>query len=163
TMAAAYAALAGKLSGPAKDHLAKEQQRFSAYLNETCVGSRDEVVGCLKLNYQARLDNLRVFGEGVYPFGSTQYLNKKGKGGTISSPMRASCPRFAGPAAVFSEINRLYAERANKSAGDVIPKDTSAGDLRGEQEWSYEQNFELQRPSGSAVAVAVNFDGFAGG
>ena len=50
-MAAAYAALAGKLSGPAKDHLVKEQQRFDAHLNESCVGSRDAVVGCLKLNW----------------------------------------------------------------------------------------------------------------
>ena len=162
-MAAAYAALAGKLSGPARDHLAKEQQRLVAYLNESCVGSRDEVVGCLRDNYQARLNNLRIFGEGVYPFVSTQYLNKKGKVGKISYTIDASWPRFDGTSADFSEINRRYAERANKAAGDVIPKDTSAGDLRGEQDWSYDQSFELQRPSGSAVAVAVNFDGFAGG
>src|SRR4051812_42544300 len=131
-MAAGYVALAGRLSGLAKDHLIRDQQRWLAIRNEACVGSRDEVIGCIKRRYAERIANLRVFGEGVYPFVSVQALIKSGKVGKISYAIDATWPRFDGSTADFSAVNRDYAANTAKAAEQVIPPDTAAGELRGE-------------------------------
>ena len=162
-MAAAYGALNIKLTGAAKDHLLKDQQHWLAIRSEACIGSRDEVIGCIKRRDASRLANLRVFGEGLYPFISEQALIKRGKVGKITYSIDASWPRFDGPSADFSGVNREYATTTAKAAQDVIPPDTSAGELRGEQVWSYDQTFELRRPSPNAIAVAIGSYGFAGG
>ncbi len=162
-MVAAYDALVGKLSGPAKDHLLKDQQHWLARRSEVCVGSHDEIVGCIKERDEQRLGNIRVFGEGVYPFISEQALIKSGKVGKISWSIDATWPRFDGPTADFSEVNRDFATTTEAAAKAVIPLDTSAGNLRGDQDWPYMQSYMLQRPADSAVAVMIDTYAFSGG
>jgi uncharacterized protein YecT (DUF1311 family) len=162
-MVAAYDALAGKLSGPAKEHLLKDQQNWLAIRREACVGGRDEIVECIQRRDEMRLNNLRVFGEGVYPFIGEQALIKTGKVGKISYSIDATWPRFDGATADFSAVNREYSTTTQKAADQVIPPDTSAGELRGEQVWPYIQTYELQRPAADAVTVAISSYAFAGG
>jgi uncharacterized protein YecT (DUF1311 family) len=162
-MAAVYGALASKLSGAAKDHLVKDQQHWLAVRSDACVGSKDQVIRCLDRHFAARLHNLRVFGDGIYPFISEQALVKTGKVGKISYVIDATWPRFDGTTADFSALNLDYAETTAKAADEVIPPDTTAGELRGEQVWPYIQTFELQRPSAIAVSVAITSYAFSGG
>jgi uncharacterized protein YecT (DUF1311 family) len=162
-MAAAYGALNIKLTGAAKDHLLKDQQQWLTIRNEACVGSRVDVIRCIKRHDEARFNNLRAMGEGLYPFVSERALIKTGRVGKISYAIDATWPRFDGTTADFSALNRDYAETTTKAANEVIPPDTSAGDLRGEQLWPYLQWFNLQRPSANAVAVAIISYAFAGG
>jgi len=162
-MVAVYGALAGKLSGPAKDHLVKDQQHWLALRSDACVGTKDDVIRCLERHYRARINNLRVFGDGLYPFIGEQALVKTGKVGKISYSIDATWPRFDGTTADFSALNRDYAEATAKAAGEVIPPDVTAGELRGDQLWPYIQTFELQRPAANAIAVAITFYGFSGG
>ncbi len=162
-MAALYTALLGKLSGPAKDHLVKDQQRWLAIRNDACVGAKDEIIRCLERHYRPHISNLRVFGEGLYPFISEQALVKTGKVGKISYAIDATWPRFDGTTADFSALNRGYAETTAKAANDVVPPDVAAGEIRGEQLWPYLQTFELQRPSANAISVAINSYAFSGG
>jgi uncharacterized protein YecT (DUF1311 family) len=162
-MVEVYAALAGKLSGPAKDHLVKDQQRWLAIRSDACVGAKDQVIRCIERHDRMRTNNLRVFGDGLYPFISEQALVKSGRVGKISYAMDAAWPRFDGTTADFSALNRSYAETTAKAAGEVIPPDTSAGELRGEQLWPYIQTFELQRPAADAIAVAITSYAFSGG
>ena len=162
-MATVYGALVGKLSGPAKDHLVKDQQHWLAIRIDACVGTKDQVIRCLERHDRARTNNLRVFGDGVYPFISEEALVKTGKVGKISYAIDATWPRFDGTTADFSALNRSYAETTAKAAGEVIPPDISAGELRGEQLWPYIQTFELQRPAANAIAVAMTSYAFSGG
>jgi uncharacterized protein YecT (DUF1311 family) len=162
-MAAAYGALNIKLTGAAKEHLLKDQQQWLAIRSEACVGPRDLVIRCIKRHDEARLNNLRAMGEGLYPFISERALNKTGKVGKISYAIDAAWPRFDGTTADFSALNRDYAETTTKAANGVIPPDTAAGELRGEQLWPYLQWFDLQRPAANAVAVAITSYAFAGG
>jgi uncharacterized protein len=162
-MAAVYSALAGKLSGAAKDHLVKDQERWLAFRSDACVGTKDQVIRCLDRHFRARIHNLRVFGDGLYPFISEQALVKTGRVGKISYAIDATWPRFDGTTADFSALNRGYAETTAKAAGEVIPPDTTAGELRGEQLWPYIQTFELQRPAANAIAVAITSYAFSGG
>jgi uncharacterized protein len=162
-MAEAYGALNIKLTGAAKDHLLKDQQHWLAIRSEACVGSRDDVIRCIKRHDRARLTNLKAMGEGLYPFVSEQALIKTGKVGKISYAIDATWPRFDGMTADFSALNRDYAEATTKAASHVIPEDTAAGDQRGEQLWPYLQWFDLQRPAANAVAVAITSYAFSGG
>ncbi len=46
-MTAVYSALAAKLNGPAKDHMAKDQVRWFGNRNRACVADADaDVIGC---------------------------------------------------------------------------------------------------------------------
>src|SRR5262249_54752166 len=130
-MAAAYAALLAKLSGPARQHLLKDQEHWLAIRNDACAGTRDEVIDCINRRTAARIINLRVFGDGLYPFISEQALIKNGKVGKIFYSIDASWPRFDGTSADFSAVNSEFATRTAKAAQEVIPPDTSAGELRG--------------------------------
>jgi uncharacterized protein len=162
-MASVYGALAAKLSGPAKEHLEKDQARWVANRDKACAGGDGEIARCLVQRYAARTNNLRAFDEGLYPFVGAQALIKSGKVGKISWAIDASWPQFDGTTADFASLNRSYAERAGKAGDEVIPTSTADGEMRGEQLWSYDQSFELQRPSANAIAVAIRSHGFAGG
>jgi uncharacterized protein len=162
-MAALYAGLVGKLSGPAKDHLVKDQERWAAIRNDACIGTKDEVIRCLERHYRPRINNLRTFGDGLYPFISEQALLKTGKVGKITYAIDAAWPRFDGTTADFSALNRSTDETTAKAANEVIPPDATAGELRGEQLWPYTQTFELQRPAANAIAVAIATYAFSGG
>ena len=71
-MAEAYAALAAKLTGPAKDNLEKEQVRWIGDRNRNCATTPAALAPCLKRRYAARTMNLLASAEGIYPFISEQ-------------------------------------------------------------------------------------------
>lgn len=160
-MTAAYVTLSAKLSGQAKEHLAKDQVRWIATRNKACLGDTDEIAGCLNTRYASRIANLKASGEGIYPFVSEQAIFKAGKLGKISYSIDILYPQFDGTTADFSVVNRRFADDANKAAVESTPKSDSGIDR--EQEWTYEQSFRFHRPSANAVTVALQFYGFSGG
>ncbi|SJZ56535.1 protein of unknown function [Enhydrobacter aerosaccus] len=162
-MADLYAALAAKLSGPAKEHLVKDQLSWIAARNKACTGGAEEVARCLKDHYNSRATTLKVLGQGTYPFISEQTLLKDGKVGKVTYSIDASWPRFDGTTADFSRLNNEFAQRTRKAADDVVPDREAGANAPFDQDWAYDQSFTLQRPSVDAVAVAISYYGFAGG
>jgi len=160
-MAAIYSALAAKLTGPAKDHLAKDQVRWVGNRNRACSGDAAAITDCLKVRYAARTGNLKVLADGVYPSVSEHAVYKAGKVGKITYSIDARYPQFDGTTANFSAVNRTFADDAKKSDEDGTPKADSG--VGREQTWSYEQAFALRRPSSSAITVAIDFYGYSGG
>src|SRR5882724_3921623 len=67
-MAMAYAALMVRLGSPAKDDLAKDQERWIDERNNACTSDTDGAVVCLKRRYEARTANLKAFADGTFPF-----------------------------------------------------------------------------------------------
>ena len=108
-MAEAYAALAAKLSGPAKDNLEKEQVRWIGDRNRGCAADTDGTAPCLKRRYAARTTNLRASAEGIYPFISEQSLTKNAKLGKITYSYDISYPKFEGTTADFTAAPPLPA------------------------------------------------------
>lgn len=160
-MTAVYSALAAKLGGPAKDHLARDQVRWIGNRNRACAADADAIADCLKVRYAARIANLKVIADGVYPFISERALYKVGKVGKITYSIDARYPQFDGATADFATVNQTFADDAKKSDEDGTPKPDSGVDH--EQTWSYEQAFALHRPSGNAITIALDFYGFSGG
>ncbi|MBS0518862.1 MAG: DUF3298 domain-containing protein [Proteobacteria bacterium] len=163
TLAAVYAALAGKLSGAAKDHLVKDQVAWIAARNKACTGDTEEIARCLKDRYVSRTQSLRVLERGTYPFVSQQTLLKQGKVGKVTYSIDVAWPQFDGPTADFSKLNSGFARLARKAADESIPDRQAGADAPFDQTWEYGQSFTLQRPSADAVAVAITYYGYAGG
>src|SRR5260370_8386413 len=67
-MAAAYATVAAKLSGAAKENLEKEQGGWLGDGNGGCAADPDGIAPCLKRRYAARTTNLRGVGRGHLSF-----------------------------------------------------------------------------------------------
>ncbi len=160
-LAAAYAALSGKLTGAAKENLEKGQVRWIIDRNRACTDPADGIAACLKERYVSRIANIAAFGRGDYPFIVDESLFKSGKLGRITWSYAISYPRFDGKTADFAAVNRGYAEAARKAAEDATP-DADAGPDR-EQQWTYEQTYRIYRPAPHAVTVARSFYGFSGG
>lgn len=160
-MAAAYVRLSDKLSGPAKDHLAKDQVRWIVERNQGCGRDKDGIEECLKQRYATRLDNLKAFAEGTYPFVGTQSIYKSGTVGKTAYVIDIRYPQFDGTTADFGSVNRAFADDARKSANEGTPKADSG--VADPLPWSYEQSFALYRPGPDAVTVAVDYYGFSGG
>lgn len=160
-MTAVYSALAAKLAGPAKDHLAKDQVRWIANRNRACAADADAIADCLKARYGTRIENLKVIAGGAYPFISEHAIYKVGKIGKISYSIDARYPQFDGTTASFAAVNRTFADDAKKSDEEGTPRPDVG--VEREQTWSYEQAFALHRPSASAITVALDFYGFSGG
>ncbi len=162
-MAAAYNDLAGKLTGAAKEHLIKDQTQWIASRNRACTGGAEEIARCLRQRYEARLENLKAFGQDAYPFIGEQTLFKEGKVGKVSYTIDASWPQFDGTTADFSAFNRHLADLSRKAGDEAIPDRKAGAEAPFDQIWTYDQRFTLQRPSPDAVAVAVKFYGYTGG
>jgi uncharacterized protein len=162
---AIYSTLLAKLTGPAKDHLAKDQLGWVANRNRACAADADKIVDCLKIRYGARIRNLRAYADGAYPFISEHAIYKTGKVGQITYTIDTRYPQFDGQTsdkgANFAAVNRTFADDARKSDADGTPKPDSGVDR--EQEWSYEQAFAVHRPSARAVTIAIDFYGYSGG
>jgi uncharacterized protein len=163
TMAEAYSALVGKLSGAAKDYLVKDQSHWIEARNKACTGSVQEIARCLKERYESRLANLRASGEEAYPFVSEQTFLKEGKIGKVSYSIDVTWPQFDGVSADFSSLNRHLADLSRKAGNEAIPDRQAGADAPFDQMWSYDQSFTLQRPAADAVAVAIRFYGYTGG
>ena len=161
-MAAIYAGLVAKLSGPAKDHLLKDQVRWIGNREPACSDGPLETPQCLKMRYAHRIAFLRALdGAGTYPFVSEHDLVKNGRVNKTRYQIDASYPQFDGATADFTATNRRFADDAQKGADSAIPPAGYNPD-RG-QTWSYEQGFALYRPSADAVAVATQLYGYTGG
>src|SRR5260370_8735653 len=103
-MAGAYATVAAKLSGAAKENLEKEQVRWLGDRNRGCAADTDGIAPCLKRRYAARTTNLRASAEGIYPFISEQSLSKNAKLGKITYSYDISYPKFEGTTADFTPV-----------------------------------------------------------
>ena len=160
-MAAAYAAVAAKLGGAAKENLEKEQVRWLGDRNRGCAADTDGIAPCLKRRYAARTTNLLASAEGIYPFISEQSLSKNAKLGKITYSYDISYPKFEGTTADFAAVNARFANAAKKAIADATPQADSGLDR--EQGWTYEQGFTIHRPGANAVTVAVNYYGYSGG
>ena len=93
-VAKAYAALAAKLSGPAKEHLTNDQNRWTANRNKGCDAAGDDIEDCLKVRYDMREAQLAFLGADPYPFVSEQAIVRTGKVKRADYRIDASYPQF---------------------------------------------------------------------
>ena len=160
-LAAAYGALIDRLSGPAKDHLIKDQVRWIDDRAKACTGEIAAVTRCLTLRYTQRLSVLKAEAEGDYPFVSEHDLVKRGRVKAAFYEIDARYPQFDGTNADFSAVNKAFAARAREGAEAATPPPDIKTDHS--QIWTYEQGFELHRPGLHGVSVATSFYSFTGG
>ena len=158
-VSAAYAALAARLNGAAKEHLVKDQQRWIANRNRACSG--EDAATCLKSRYENRFALLKEFGSGAYPFISEQAIIRAGKVKATRYQIDASYPQFDGPSVNHAAINARFANTTKTAVEESVPN-ADIGDDPG-LTWSYEQSFAIHRPGPAAISVEVNFYGFTGG
>lgn len=161
-MAAVYGALWERLRGVARDHLAQDQVHWLANRAKACAGGAEDVARCIRQRYASRSATLEAEGEGPYPFVSEQAVVRSGRVGATRYEIDASYPQFDGPDADFSAVNKAFATAARKGAEDAVP----GSDARGpgiDQNWTYQQSFQLYRPSPRSVSVATTFYVFTGG
>jgi uncharacterized protein len=156
-LASTYDGLLAKLSGPAKDHLVKDQARWLENRGASCTAN---LAGCLVFRYRQRLATLKAEGEGAYPFVSEQQVRQSGKVKTVRYEIDARYPQFDG-GADYAALNKAFADTARAGAKDAVP----AQDIDGgrEQSWTYEQSFALFRPGPQAVSVRTTSYIFTGG
>ncbi|MCW5733586.1 MAG: DUF3298 domain-containing protein [Enhydrobacter sp.] len=161
-MATAYDTLWGRLTGPARDHLAQDQLRWLANRTTACTGIAEDVARCVRQRYVSRIATLQAESEGPYPFVSEQALVRSGKVRTTRYEIDASYPQFDGPNVDFSAVNKAFATAAQKGADDAVPGNDGGGPGI-DQIWTYLQSFQLFRPAPSSVSVATTFYIFTGG
>jgi uncharacterized protein YecT (DUF1311 family) len=164
-MSAAYAALAGKLSGAARDHLLADQVRWLANRAAACVVEPAEMEECLESRDRDRTAQLEWLGEGAYPFISEQAIVKAGKVRGIPYVIDASYPQFDGSTVDFTAVNRQLASAASEAADRVVPgpdADNDGGNYSGPA-WRYEQAFTLYKPGPNSVSVKTSYNAYEGG
>ena len=164
-MATAYAALAARLTGAAKEHLLADQIRWLANRAAACVIDPAEVEECLESRNRDRTAQLDWLGEGAYPFISEQAIVKAGKVRGIPYIIDASYPQFDGGSVDFTAVNRQLASTTAEAAERVVPgsdADNDGGNYNGPA-WRYEQAFTLYRPGPNAVSVKIGYDAYEGG
>lgn len=160
-LAAAYGALIDRLSGPAKEHLIKDQVRWIDDRAKACMGEIAAVTRCLAARYTQRLATLKAAAEGDYPFVSEHDLVKRGRVKAAFYEIDARYPQFDGPGADFSAVNKAFANQAREGVENATPPQDIKTDHS--QIWTYEQGFELHRPGLHGVSVATSFYSFTGG
>ncbi|HEY2875863.1 MAG TPA: DUF3298 domain-containing protein [Reyranella sp.] len=160
-LSAAYGALIDRLSGPAKEHLIRDQVRWLDDRAKACAGEIAAVTRCLTSRYTQRLSVLKAAAEGDYPFVSEHDLVKRGRVKAAFYEIDARYPQFDGADADFSAVNKAFAARAREGADSATPPPDIKTDHS--QIWTYEQGFELHRPGMHGVSVATSFYSFTGG
>ncbi len=164
-MTAAYAALAGRLSGGAKNHLLADQIRWLANRAAACAVEPSEMEECLESRNRDRTAQLDWLGEGAYPFISEQAIVRAGKVRGIPYIIDASYPQFDGGTVDFGVVNRQLAAFAGEGADRAVPgpdADNEGGNYGGPA-WRYEQAFALYRPGPNAVSIKISYNAFEGG
>lgn len=164
-MAAALAALVGKLDARAREHLTADQARWLANRERARIGDPGDVLECLMARYRDRTWRLKVFADGAYPFVSEQAIVREGVARGIPYGIDASYPQFDGTSADFSAVNRQLATATSEAADRVVPgpdADNGGGTYNGAA-WRYEQAFMLHRPGPDALTVAIGYDSYEGG
>jgi uncharacterized protein len=164
-MAAAYAALAGRLATAVKDHLAADQARWLTNRNSVCIGEPAEIEDCLETRYRERTARLEWLAEASYPFISEHAIVRMGKARGIPYSIDASYPQFDGTGADFGAVNGEIATMTGEAAERAIPgpdADNGGGNYNGPA-WGYEQAYTLHRPGPNAVTVYFRYDSYEGG
>lgn len=92
---------------------------------------------------------------------TTKTLTASGTYGKISYGYTINYPQIDSRTADFSVLNARFYTDALKDAGAAVPC-TNCGIDR-EQQWNYEQDFEVGRPSRRAILITVNAGGYFGG
>ncbi len=164
-LAAAYAEVASKLGGAAREHLQADQARWRANRTAACVGDPTDVADCLETGLRDRIAHLEWLGEGGYPFVSEHAIVKAGKSRGIPYLVDASYPQFDGRSPDFSTVNRQIATAAAEAAERAVPgpdADNNSGAYAGPP-WSYEQVYTLHRPGPNAITVYIRYDAYDGG
>jgi uncharacterized protein YecT (DUF1311 family) len=160
-MSATYAALAGKLSGAARDHLLADQIRWLANRAAACIVEPAEMEECLESRDRDRTAQLEWLGEGAYPFISEQAMVKAGKVRGIPYIIDASYPQFDGGPVDFTAVNRQLASATSEAAERVVPGPDADNDNG--TAWRYEQAFTLYKPGPNAVSVKLSYNAYEGG
>jgi hypothetical protein len=142
-MAAAYAALVGKLDGPAKVHLEADQARWLGD-RRACEANPPRKAECLEARYRERAQLLAAVAKGTYPFISQQAIVQAGNGPHGRYAVDVAYPRFDGQSADFAALNRRFAAAAETELSDAV--DTG-------QNCEVTQTFSLYRPASSVVSV----------
>src|SRR5258708_28021403 len=142
-MVAAYGALLGKLTGAAKLHLERDQERWHAN-RRACDANAARKADCLASRYQTRAAKLRLFADGPYPFISEQAIVKSGKRGHWTYAIDVSYPQFDSPSADFTAVNRSFADPARDTVDDLVQSEFNV---------SYDQTFDLFRLNRDVVSV----------
>ena len=160
-LGSAYATLLGRLDRDAREHLEKDQVRWIADRNVACAGGTREIEACLKDRYRTRRSLLAASAVAPYPFVSEHALIKRGKVKATSYLIDARYPAFDAPSANFAAANKFFADMATTGADDAMPD----GDIRADdaRTYSYDQSFELFRPTARTVSVETHDYRFTGG
>jgi len=145
-MVAAYGALLGKLTGAAKLHLERDQERWLAN-RRACDANAARKAGCLESRYRTRAAKLRLFADGPYPFISEQAIVKSGKLEHGTYAIDVSYPQFDSPSADFTAANRSFADPARDTVDDLVQSEFNV---------SYDQNFDLYRLNRDVVSVWIH-------
>ena len=145
-MVAAYGALLGKLTGPARLHLEQDQERWLAD-RRACDANAARKADCLASRYQTRAAKLRLFADGSYPFISEQAIVKSGKREHWTYAIDVSYPQFDSPSADFTAVNRSFADPARDTVDDLVQSEFNV---------SYDQTFDLFRLNRDVVSVWVH-------
>jgi uncharacterized protein YecT (DUF1311 family) len=164
-MSAAYATLAGKLSGATRDHLLADQIRWLANRAAACIVEPAEMEECLESRDRDRTAQLEWLDEGAYPFISEQAMVKAGKVRGIPYIIDASYPQFDGGTVDFTAVNRQLVSATSEAAERVVPgpdADNDGGNYSGPA-WRYEQAFTLYKPGPNAVSVKISYNAYEGG
>ena len=143
-MATAYAALEGKLDGPAKVHLEADQARWLGD-RSACNANPPRRSECLEARYRERTEMLAALVKGPYPFISQQAIVQSGNGPNGRYAVDIAYPRFDRPSADFAAINRRFAVAAESEASDAVANGNT----------EITQTFALYRPATSVVSVTL--------
>jgi hypothetical protein len=142
--ATAYAALVGKLGGPAKVHLEADQARFLGDRG-ACDASPPSKAECLEARYRGRAEMLAAIAKGPYPFISQQVIVRSANGPNGRHAVDIAYPRFDGQSADFASTNRRFAAAAETEASDAMTNGNT----------EITQTFALYRPAPSVVSVTL--------
>jgi hypothetical protein len=142
TMAAAYAALAGRLDRPAKAHLEADQVRWLGD-RSACDANPARKAECLEGRYRGRAEMLAALAKGPYPFVSQHTIVRSGNGPNGRYIVDVAYPRFDGTSADFAAINRRFAVAAETGASDAMAYGNT----------EFTQTFALYRPAPAVVSV----------
>jgi uncharacterized protein len=145
-LAAAFTSLAGRLGGKAKDHLVKDQLRWD-FNRRACEIRPALLATCLAHRYRLRMDHLKRFGDGAYPFISEQAILLSDKMGNQVRAVDASYPQFDGTSSDFTGVNREFGNSTREIVAGFAERPEAGA--------SFAQDFELYRPSRNVVSVLL--------
>jgi len=158
-----YEGLLSTLSGPAREHLVADQERWTRGNQSLCIESINrfatgrtdtQVAACLAERMSARNGRLRAIPSGAdYPFISEQLLLKAGLAARSTYRLFAAYPRFDRPGVDSKALNERIERSANERVG-VGPFPTPGDSYPGP--WRVELRHDLRFPTRTVAAVLTS-------